>query len=225
MSSTEDEVDESPDDCFAVRFTQPIQPYAFHPLKRAKLDDQSEQMDEDDEDEGPSEQGRIEDEGQSSATARSWGFGGGQVLGDTCSHCGTDLRAQRLRQERDGQDGAVDVGAAGFAGSGEDPANPGPSSEGQPEWCLCGFYKPMPSVDFDGNVCCRDPLRGRRRVLESMDLSQINCITEAAIIRDNCFMANVLRAEAVLYDVAVGPLPDQPENRYLQYRLGYTIKV
>jgi hypothetical protein len=48
----------------------------------------------------------------------------------------------------------------------------------------------------------------------------IHCITEAGQIRTSCFVADVLRGEAVIYEINC-PLPDQLEEktlRYLAYR-------
>lgn len=80
--------------------------------------------------------------------------------------------------------------------------------------CLCGECKVMPTARE--NLCCRKP---GSYVLSKM-APTLRCITEAGVIRNSCFVEDVLRGEAVIYEITF-PLPDQVETktwRFLAYR-------
>ena len=80
--------------------------------------------------------------------------------------------------------------------------------------CLCGECKVMPTARE--NLCCRKP---GSYVLSKM-APTIRCITDAGVIRNSCFVEDVLRGEAVIYEITF-PLPDQVETktwRFLAYR-------
>jgi len=140
------------------------------------------------------------------------GGGGGDVAeggGDVAGGGGGDVAGGGDVVEGGGDVAGGGVGDVAGGGGGDSTA-----SQGIPDWCLCGECKVMPTARE--NLCCRKP---GSYVLSKM-APTLRCITDAGAIRNSCFVEDVLRGEAVIYEITF-PLPDQVETitwRFLAYR-------